>query len=235
MFKIISAMVALLLFLPSIVSAATLTIENETLSVTYDDAAGSFTVAKKASEKPFLVNGRLEGVAAKASVEAAQDAVFGTGKKIVVLQADGSVASLELYANLPFTLVRMKRHNAGKEILDVRKAVPAVFVLDLDKPASEVRTLGTGGLLSPDTNPGSYLFLTCVDPATRRGVVTGWITQDRGSGVIFSSVEDGKIELKTQIDYGHLRIPAGKSAKLETLAIGFFDDARLGEEAWPTR
>ena len=45
---------------------------------------------------------------------------------------------------------------------------------------------GTGGLLAPDKNPGSYLFLTCADPDTRRGIVAGWITEDRGSGVVVS-------------------------------------------------
>jgi hypothetical protein len=38
------------------------------------------------------------------------------------------------------------------------------------------------------------------------------------------------VEFKSQLDYGRLRIPAGESARVETLAIGIFDDARLGEE-----
>ena len=200
--------------LPTI-PAPPLTIENDTLTVTYDNAAGSFAVAKKPAGKAFVTGGRLEGAAAKASVAAANDAVFGVGKKIVVTQTDGSAASLELYDKLPFALVRTERHNGGKETLDVQKAVPAVFTLDLGKPAAELRTLGTGGLLAPDANPGSYLFLTCADPATRRGVVAGWLTQDRGSGVVFSGVKGGKVEFKAQIDYGHLRIPAGQNAKLE--------------------
>jgi len=212
-------------------SAATQMIENEMLSVTYDDAAGSFTVAEKPGGKVFLTDGRLEGKATKAAVAAANDAVFGVGKKVVVTQADG-VAALELYAKLPFVLVRTERHNGGKEMLDVRKAVPAVFTLDLGKTAAELRTLGTGGLLAPDANPGSYLFLTCADPATRRGVVAGWLTQERGSGVVFSSVQDGKVGFKAQLDHGHLLIPAGATAKLETLAVGVFDDARLGEEQY---
>ena len=62
--------------------------------------------------------------------------------------------------------------------------------------------------------------------------MAGWLTEDRGSGVIFSSLKDGKIEFQAQIDYGHLRIPPGKSEKLETLAIGVFDDARIGEESY---
>ncbi|MCX6876271.1 MAG: NPCBM/NEW2 domain-containing protein [Verrucomicrobia bacterium] len=211
------------------VSAALQTIWNDTLSVTYDDAAGSFAVAEKPGGKVFLTDGVLAGKAVKAEVAAASDPVFGAGRKIVVTQEDG-VASLELYAKLPFVLVRTERLNTGKEVLDLRRVVPATFTLDLGKPAAELRTLGTGGLLAPDKNPGSYLFLACADPATRRGVVAGWLTHERGSGVVLSGVKDGKVGFKAQLDHGHLLVPAGATAKLETLVVGVFDDARLGEE-----
>jgi hypothetical protein len=135
-------------------SVATQTIENETLRVTYDDTAGSFAVAEKTTGRLVLTNGRLEGKAIKASVEAANDVVFGAGNKIVVTQADRGIASLELYAKLPFALIRMERHNGGKEMLDVRKAVPAAFTLDLGKPAGELRTLGTGTRI-PSTRTAS--------------------------------------------------------------------------------
>jgi hypothetical protein len=39
----------------------------------------------------------------------------------------------------------------------------------------KVKTLGTAGLQTPATNPGSYAFLAFADPATRQGVVGGWL------------------------------------------------------------
>ena len=212
--------------------AASHTIENKTLTVRYDDAAGTFTAAEKATGKSFLTAGRLEGVPGNAQVESAKDSVFGKGRRIVVTLTDGGENSLELYRDLPFVLIRGTRHNGGRDLLDLTNAVPATFTLNLGKPAGELVTVGTGGLLAPDKNPGSYLFLTCADPATRRGVVAGWSTEDRGSGVLFSSVKDGQVEFKAQIDYGHLRIPAGQSATLETLAVGIFEDARIGSELY---
>jgi len=212
--------------------AAVYNINNEKLSVGYDDVTGTFFVTETATGRCFLVDGKLEGVSRKATVNLARDAVFGEGRKIVVTQTDGSTASLELYGHLPFVLVRKELHNDGGAETDFQKFVPVTFGLDLGKPADELRTMGTAGLTAPDKHPGSYLFLTLADPTTRRGVVAGWLTEDRGSGVIFSSVKDGHIEFKAQIDYGHLRIPVGKSEKLETLAIGVFDDARLGEESY---
>jgi len=213
-------------------SAATLTIQNKSLSAAYDDTSGSFSVTEKASGSDFLKDGKLDGGAGAAKTRGVHDPVFGSGQSILVSQADGNAMSLEIYPDLPFLLIRGTRHNPGREILDLARVVPATFTLDFGRPASELRTLGTAGLTAPDKNPGSYLFLTAAVPATRRGVVAGWLTEDRGSGVLFSSVKEDAVEFQARIDFGHLRIPAGASARLETLAVGVFDDARLGGELY---
>ena len=229
--KIVLILTALLLVSLVSLHAATQTIENNTLSVMHDDVTGRFTVAEKTTGSVFLTNGRLEGDAVKGVV---------IGQKIVVTQTDGSTASLELRENQPFVFVTKEQMNRGPAqrdsrgpgYVDATRTVLTTFTLDLGKPAAELKTMGTGGLRAAEKNPGSYLFLTCADPATRHGVVAGWVTEDRGSGVLFSSVKDGKVDFKAQIDYGHLRIPAGQSAQLETLAIGYFADARIGEELY---
>ncbi len=161
--------------------------------------------------------------------EAASDPVFGKGRRILVPQVDGAT-SLELYRDLPFLFIRKQLTNDGAAATDLQRVVPATFSLDLGRPADALRTMGTAGLTAPDKHPGSYVFLTCADPETRRGVVAGWITHDRGDGVLFSGIREGRVEFKAQIDYGHLRVPPGKSERLETLAVGLFDDARIGEE-----
>ena len=213
-------------------NAAVLTVDNQSFVVRYDDATSYFSLAEKASGAVFVNSGKFDLTNAVAKVQRVRDDVFGRGQGIELTQADGSTASLELYPGLPFVLVRGVRHNQSREMIDLSKVVPATFTLDLGKSARELRTMGTAGLTAPDKNPGSYLFLTCADPATRRGVVAGWLTEDRGSGVFFSSVTSDAVNFKARLDYGHLQIPAGTSAKLETLAIGIFDDARIGEELY---
>ncbi len=216
---------------PGTLQATTQTIGNKVLAVVYDDVAGSFSVAEQPTGKVFLTNGRLEGTPVKAEV---------VDRRIVVSQADGSTVSLELREDQPFVFVSKRQMNpdtakaGNKETgdLDVTSPVLATFTIDLGKPAAALKTMGTAGLRAPGENPGSYLFLTCADPSTRRGVVAGWVTEDRGSGVLFSAVKDDKVEFKARIDYGHLRIQSGESAQLETLAIGCFDDARIGEEMY---
>ena len=198
-------------------------IENKILTVKYDDTTQTFSVASRGTGRTFVANARLEGGATSAT----------TGRrKITVTQADGSTVTLELRGNEPFLFVTKELHNAGINTADIRSVAPLSFTVGLEAPAEKLRTLGTGGLLAPDKNPGSYLFLACADPATRHGVVAGWLTEDRGSGVFFSSVTNGLVQVTAQIDYGHLRIPPGKSAVLETLVLGYFDDARLGLEQY---
>jgi hypothetical protein len=230
--KCLVIILATVCFISTEVLATSYSIHNKKLSVGYNDTTGIFSVADMATGKSFLIDGKLEGIPKKMEINPATDAVFGRGREIAVTQTDGSTVSFELYDRLPFVLVRKDLHNGGTNMTDFQKLVPITFTLDLDKPATELRTMGTAGLTNPDQQPGSYLFLTLADPVTRRGVVTGWLTEDRGSGVIFSGVKDGKVQIKAQIDYGHLHIPVGESEKLETLAIGVFDDARIGEEEY---
>jgi hypothetical protein len=172
----------------SLAGAAVLSIENAGMMVRYDEASQSFTVSNKASSLVFAQDGKLSGTAQSAVVESVQDVVFGGGEKIVVTHADGGTTALELYKGLPFVLIRKTLKNSGTTEIDVPKVVPASFAIDLSKPVGEITTMGTAGLLPADQNPGSYVFLTCADPATRKGVVTGFISQKRASGVVFSSV-----------------------------------------------
>ncbi len=70
------------------------------------------------------------------------------------------------------------------------------------------------------------------DPQTRHGVVCGWLTHDRGIGVFFPKADSGVTEVNAQIDFGHYQVDPAKSRPTETLLIGYFDDARLGLEAY---
>src|ERR1051326_5209892 len=206
-------------------------ISNGTISATYDEVSGTFSLTEKASGLVFLKGGKLDGVVkGRAVVEPVKDAVFKSGKRLKLKRADGGVASLEIYPDLPFVLIRGQLYNRGPSPIEVTNILPATFNLDLGKRSPELRTLGTAGLTAPDQNSGSYLFLTLADPSTRRGVVSGWLTADRGSGVLFSEVSADAVRFKARIDYGRLRLDPGESTQLEVLAIGVFDDARIGQD-----
>jgi len=206
------------------------TITNSFLTVTYSSTAKSLEVTFKSGKKTFLKNVIPNGATGIARKEGMVSAAFGKGIALVIPTADGGSVSFTLYPSQPFLFVNKIINNASNNNVDIQKLNPLTFSVDLGKPAAALKTLGTGGLLDPDKNPGSYVFLTTVDPTTRNGVITGWLTNEKGSGVVFSGIKNDLVEIKTQIDYGHFLLPAGKSESTETLLIGYFDDARLGEE-----
>jgi hypothetical protein len=140
-----------------------------------------------------------------------------------VTYPEGGGDLIMLFDSVPFVLVRpsFKKEGVTKE----------VKVFSGTVPRRELKTFGTGGLLAADKNPGSYAWLSVVDPTNRTGLVMGWVTQDRGSGVLFTKDATNGIEVSAKIEYGRLKL-GDKAEELETLAIGFFDDARVGLESW---
>jgi hypothetical protein len=203
---------------------------NHLLTVTYDETTKILTTKDNITGKEFIKEGLLVSAGNITGSSDITSRVFGKGKSIKINKADSGYYSLELYPDRPFLVINGAIKNRNNETVDIPSISPARFKLDLGKTVNELKTLGTGGLIEPDKNPGSYVFLTVVDPKTRNGVVAGWLTNEKGSGVILSEVKDNEIILKSQIDYGHFIIPPDKSENLETLMIGYFSDSRLGEE-----
>jgi hypothetical protein len=209
-----------------------MTIENERYTVNIEATDGTFTIATKPNGKIVLPAGKLSGTAGTAKPVELDDKNFGKGKGVEVTYADGNRELVALYPNLPFVTFRSTLRNSGGEPVVHKHVATVSAAVDLGKSLDSIQTLGTGGLFPPDKNPGSYAFLSIVDPKSRSGVVGGWLTHDRGSGVVFSPVENGAARIQAQIDYGCLRIKSGEEAVAETFAIGYFDDARFGLEAY---
>ncbi|MEI7900266.1 MAG: hypothetical protein WCK89_08430 [bacterium] len=224
-----AAMVSLL---ATAVLAQDVKIGNDLYEVVFYASKGDFSILHKPSGKAFATGGTFEGSGGKASKTAAVDKTFGRGQGIEIVYPNGNRDTVALYAGLPFVLFKSVLHNGAAEPVILNK-VPSISVtVDTGRPLNDVRTLGTGGLLAPGQNPGSYAFLAIVDPASRGGAVGGWLTHDRGSGVVFSPVKNNAVRMQARIDYGRLRIKPGADAATETFALGWFGDARFGLEAY---
>ena len=223
----------IVLLIPALLNAeSNVNIEHALYAVEYDPSAAEFTIVHKPEGKVFAKQCRLENGGGKATVIAVKDKIFGEGQAIEIVSSNGNKNGIALYPSLPFVLFSGSLHNGTTEALTHNKVRTVSAAIETGADLSHVKTLGTGGLLAPDGNPGSYAFLSIVNPETRSGVVGGWITHDRGSGVVFSPVKDGAVRMQAQIDYGRLRIKPGADADTETFAMGWFDDARIGLEAY---
>lgn len=205
-------------------------IENESVRVTVDDD-GSFSVSALPSGRNVLTNGKLS-MAGAAKKSAVNDKAFGQGQQIEITGAKGAGARVMVFSKLPFVLVRVTLANTGAEEQVLNKVPIATFNVDLGKPASELKTMGTGGLSDATKPEGSYVWLAVAEPKTRNGVVAAWLTHDRASGVLMPKAAGANVVVEARGDYGRLRILPGKTAESETLALGCFDDARVGLEQW---
>ncbi len=214
----------------ALAQAPGVSIENEVLAARF--SSGSLSLTAKSGQRTFLKECRLSALGGVPHVSPARHPQFGSGQAIEIVQDDGSLDRLMLFRNLPFALFQCRLHNGSNQPTVTRARQSLSAMVDIGKPAAELKSFGTGGLLPLDQNPGSYVWLAVVEPKTRNGVVFGWLTEDRGSGVLFSAVEREAARVEARIDYGHLRLAPGKTEALETLAVGFFEDARLGLEAW---
>ena len=223
---------AVILNAPLLQAESDLKIENAIYAVDYDPSSKEFSIIHKPTGKAFAKNAKFENGGGKAAIIPIKDKTFGEGQAIEIISPNGNSDRITLCPDLPFVLFSGKLHNGTTEAITHNKVRTFSAAVETGAALSEVKTLGTGGLLSPDKNPGSYAFLTMANPASRSGVVGGWITHDRGSGAVFSPVADGAVRMQAQIDYGKLRIKPGADAETETFAMGWFDDARLGMESY---
>ncbi len=219
---------AALLLGPSTVLNAAETIRNELLIVTVDQ--GHFAIQVQGQAAPFA-SGDLH-CQGTASVAAVDDAIFGRGQAITVKGSGGASETIRVFSGLPFVQFCAMLANPGTEEAVLNK-VPLVDAhLELGRPISELVALGTGGLKPVERNAGSYAWMAVADPASRAGVVGGWLTEKRGSGVLFTHADRGKLNLEARLEYGCLRIEPGRAVASETFLIGWFADARVGLEAW---
>jgi hypothetical protein len=139
---------------------------------------------------------------------------------------------LRLFRDQPFLHLHTTTHNEDEEPLVTAALELLDFEVDLGRPVEELKSFGTGFLNPLEEAPGSFSFTAVVHPDSRNGMVAACLTHERGSGVFFTETDAGKVRIKTRIDFGRYQVQPGKSRRTETMLIGYFDDARLGLEAY---
>lgn len=218
-------------FLPMLPQGQTYRIQSELYEVIFFPETAQFMI-KTRTGLVFVKGGQFTLPVQEVRTTKIVDKIFGAGQVIEVKHIDGSISAIQLLSKTPFVLFRFTLHNCEGEQKLVRQVKPLSVLVDCGVPAANLRSFGTGGLSSLDKKSGSYMWLAVAEPKSRKGIVAGWITVERGSGVIFAQKAKQLVHMEAQIDYGNLRLPPHGSAELETFALGYFDDARFGLEAW---
>ncbi len=229
-----TAMLAIALALASAIEAAgaEISVQNESLYVAVQPDADIFRLTWRESGKVFVDRGRFAHGIKSAKKTAVSDSVWGLGQEIAVEHENGWQSTLRLFPGSPFVHLHTSVRNSGPEAYVSASEEILQFQVDLGVPPDQLRSYGTGFLNPLQDAPGSFSFTAVVDPATRNGVVTACLTHERGSGVFFTEVEDARPTIRARIDFGRYHVDPGQSRQTETLLIGYFEDARLGLEAY---
>jgi len=210
-----------------------ITIENGLLSIRYSPETATFTAQR--GKELFIKQGCLEEVTDARNVTARSINIkdsLGVGRGIRLSFPSGRIFTLALYKNLPFLSIGVSIHNPTDKTATIDKLASGTLPIDLGKPPKDLRALGCDGLTPADADRTSYTFLALADPETTAGVVCGWLTQGRASGIVSSEKDDDLVTIEARAEYGKLLVPPGKTVKGETLVIGYFDDCLAGLEAY---
>jgi len=212
------------------INAQDLSIKNEFLKVIYNSGSKNFSVKVIPTGKTIATSRELYSKISSVKKTPITDKIYGNGESLVLEGSPGG--QIFLFPSLPFVLVQSVVKNDADTAQLFNRIDLASFAINLGLPTDKLVTNGTGGLLSVEKHPGSYAWFALADPKTNNGVVAGWLTQERASGVVFTKGEAETVVINARSDYGTLRLNPSKTQATEVFMLGYFDDARLGLESW---
>lgn len=209
---------------------ADLKIENSHYQVSLSTETSCFTVTRKGLHDCAIKKGVLSQALVSAEKSSIADPVFGPGVALECLAKDKSKTRLMLFESVPFLAVRQSIHNQTPKQISVDEAPLVSLDISFDPPTTNLVTRGTDGLQEISKGYNSYVFGAVADPKTGRGVVSAWVSSDRGSGLVHIGEDKGVPQLKNFVAYGDLRLAPGQTGQGELLLVGLFDDIRVGLE-----
>ncbi|MGB7159453.1 MAG: chondroitinase-B domain-containing protein [Tepidisphaeraceae bacterium] len=168
---------------------------------------------------------------------------YGESDAIEVVGKDAT-QQVWLPKGQPFALTRVRLSNNGAAPLKMKDLSVVTFTVEGGASGESAKLFGSDGPVSAAEGKTSYVFLSLADAKTRAGMVSGWLTHEKGSGIVeaakppFETKPQGPgqaaegLKFDARSEFGHLTIAPGKTQESETFAIGFFDDVRDGLEAF---
>lgn len=227
-------------------------ISNEYVSVSYDVNSNLLRIKKQSGQT--VAEGQIsdDKDCKVKNIGDHQVPGIGISKTIEVESANGQTKLVSVLPGIPFVFIETKITNTSNSELKINRFDVFSAKILPEMEAGKLNVFGTGGLCKVNEQPntrlrhknvkpkeangnspgGSYMFLSVVEPESRHGVVGGWISSDRGSGIMYYYQEGKSANIKAGIDYGRLIVPAKTTVPTEVLALGYFDDCRIGLETY---
>lgn len=198
-------------------------LENELLRFVLDGNSGAYTLESKEPGLPGCT-GSFGGMVTVVPGEA-------VGANSLVCASGGCLFAFTLKSGRPFLEVAVSRASDAPAPSSGFLETP-VFVTAFNTAPEEIRILGCDGLKDGTASRAGYTFLAAAGPDGKGAVITGWLTQNRASGIALSENVDGKPALRGRAEYGLPRHLPKSGEALESFAVGLFADPLAGLEAY---
>ncbi|NBK99437.1 MAG: hypothetical protein EOM50_15735 [Erysipelotrichia bacterium] len=224
----------LLIFISTLISltlyAQKRVIHNDHLSLIIENGNISLNnrIGKQQSVKQITIPGQFVSVSSVKKI-ANQ---WGEGQQLITQYADGKSVCFSLYPSNPFLYITSTLE-AKENVLEINRFTLLSVDVDLGKPLSELKVLGSGGLSSADKPLGSFSYNLIADPKSRCAVMMSWLTQKRGVGFVTNKAEGEHLfRMEAGLEFGHFLVDKNEKRSTDTLLIGFFADGRAGLETY---
>lgn len=200
-------------------------IENEHLRFTLNRDSGAFSLEAMAPGTP----GCSGNLGMPADTVVVPDAPGNT----LSFATETSLYVFALEPGAPFLAVTVSQAPGAPEPGSGSLDTP-VFRIRMDVDPGSVRVLGCDGLADSNAARTSYTFLAAARPENRGGLVAGWLTQNRASGITLSENTEGALAVRGRAEYGRPDHLPKTGEPAEIFGIGLFAEPLAGLEAYGT-
>lgn len=194
----------------------------------------SVSIASKNGKEFQVSSFKLTGGVGSFKKTAVNDNIWGKGEQLLINHDKIYRTTFTVYVDDPFVHVHTTVVNKTDNSIDISKLAVAAIQIPVENDLKELNTLGTGGLKPIKEAEGSYLYSLLADPATRRSVLAGWLTQNQGIGTFSPKIDSVKgrqtYTLTAGLEFGNYLVKPGQERGTDVLLVGFFEDGRKGLE-----
>ena len=210
-------------------TAPALTIQNRRIRISCNAEKGTFRAEQEGTT--FLESTTFNDTTALQAITLSTiHDCLGPAQSLAFEYASGRTYHIMLYDDLPFICFSVEFHNPTSKVLEIDECIPVRLPTQPGVPNTNLRILGCDGLTPATEKRISYTFLAVADPQENAGMVCGWLTHNRASGIVGCSPESDRLIIEPESEYGGLPLAPHTRIKGETFAVGFFDDIHQGLE-----
>lgn len=162
------------------------------------------------------------------------DIIWGKGEQIKVKYDNGRWLTFRLYAGNPFLHIHTTMENSNNQDMEIKKLDIASIDMSIGNLKKKLNVLGTGGLTSAEASQGSFSYTMLVEPDSRHSILTAWLTQKQGVGLMTPKMDITKKAyiVKAELEFGNYRVGKKQTRDTDILMIGLFKDGRDGLELY---